>query len=1089
MGSDPAQRRLEKRFRAPFQLESLEARLLLDAGAGLVIGEPAGDEPYTVQWKGQELEAAPGRWIIGLDGLTGSRAEQKTAAEEMWSSTAAEVAADNAALRATASDVEVVRQLGRDGTFLLQVPEAMSQQQVLSLVGEMTGFRFAEPDFLVQTHNTTPDDPMFEQLWGMHNTGQTGGVADADIDAPEAWDLNTGTGDVIVGVIDTGVDYNHPDLAENMWRNPGETPGDGIDNDGNGYVDDVYGWDFHSNNADPYDDHYHGTHVAGTIGAVGNNDYGVAGVSWDAQIMALKFLDAGGSGYTSDAVEAVNYATMMRQDYGVNLVATNNSWGGGGYSQAMFEALQANRDANMLFMAAAGNNYGRNNDYHSHYPSNYEVENVIAVAATDHRDALASFSNMGPTTVDLAAPGVDVVSCSPGEGWRSLNGTSMATPHVTGMAALAWDVHPGAEYTEIRDALFAGVDPVDSLDGQTVTGGRLNAYNTLEQLGLRVSGSNPAPGQVVDSALRAVTVKLSSDVDESSVDPADLSVNDTPAEAVTVIDARTLLFQYESSPIQQEGEQTMSMAAGALERASDGRDLEAWDAVFRYDAHSMEVTESDPADGSQVTLPLTTVALSFSEDVDPNSLDTDDLTLSQGSVTAVELVDSDTVRYTLGGIRREEPLTVDLAEGAVADSYGNPLPSAHQVTYELDIGTVALPTPAVAAGPAGTLVYDTRGEGWLTDGEDIDRFTLETEADQTLTVVLTPAGDLQGRIELHDPNGQLLASADASAAGEEIYIQAEPATAGGTYTVHVTGAGDTAGEYGVRVLLNAALENEANGGDRNDTIDGAQDLTDAFIDVGGGARAAVFGSADSPMFRESQTQTGNFYGSNALTFTFAGDGAPSGGATLRLRARGDLGGWREYAEIEIDDVLTQRVLEGGLEDGYYRDTVELTPAQAEQMLAEGEAVITVRPSWYVGDTPDNELTVELEYPLPKTDDFYRVDLTEGESLSAVAHQLQSRGTQQVGLYDADGELLGRSTSGQSHDQHALLDFVAPADGAYYLSVVGDGNYLLTVGRQMGLAAEPNGDLVEAQPIGTSGETLGGLTGLVGSSHSVQDTIR
>jgi len=335
---------------------------------------------------------------------------------------------------------------------------------------------------VLQQLKAVPNDPSFGRLWGLDNTGQTGGRSDADIDAPEAWNISTGSASVVVGVIDTGVDYSHPDLRANMWRNPGEVAGNGVDDDHNGFVDDVYGYDFANNDADPMDDNSHGTHVAGTIGAVGNDGVGVAGVNWTSSIMALKFLSGTGSGYTSDAVRAVNYATMMRTRYGVNVRVTNNSWGGGGFSQSLADAVAASGSAGILFVAAAGND-GTNNDTSPHYPSNLSASNVLSVAATDSTDALATFSNYGATTVDLAAPGVSIYSTVPGNRYASYSGTSMATPHVAGVAALAWSVAPNATVAEVRNAILQGADRLASLQGKMVTGGRLNAASTLRLLG------------------------------------------------------------------------------------------------------------------------------------------------------------------------------------------------------------------------------------------------------------------------------------------------------------------------------------------------------------------------------------------------------------------------------------------------------------------------------------------------------------------------------------------------------------------------------------------------------------------------------
>jgi subtilisin family serine protease len=255
----------------------------------------------------------------------------------------------------------------------------------------------------------TPNDPDFANLWGLHNTGQTGGTSDADIDAPEAWDISTGASTVVIAVVDSGVAYDHPELINNMWTNAGETDcSDGIDNDGNSYADDCIGWDFVDDDNDPVDLFFHGTHVAGTIAASGNNKQGVTGVMWNARIMAVRFLDASGSGTTADAISAIEYANAMGAD------VINNSWGGGGFSQALKEVIDASP---AVVVCAAGNGgldgVGDDNDLLPHYPSSYESTNIIAVAATDHRDSLASFSNYGLVSVDAGAPGVSIYSTMP----------------------------------------------------------------------------------------------------------------------------------------------------------------------------------------------------------------------------------------------------------------------------------------------------------------------------------------------------------------------------------------------------------------------------------------------------------------------------------------------------------------------------------------------------------------------------------------------------------------------------------------------------------------------------------------------------
>jgi subtilisin family serine protease len=371
---------------------------------------------------------------------------------------------------------------------------------VLNAIGQLRNepsVAYAEPDYLLHT-SVVPNDPYFSQLYGMQNTGQTGGTNDADIDATDVWERHTGNRSILIGVIDTGIDYLHPDLAANIWTNPGEIPGNGIDDDHNGFIDDIHGWDFAYDDNNPMDGHYHGTHCAGTIAGIGNNGVGVAGVMWTASLVAIKFLDDGGSGTTSDAIDAVNYATAM----GVKI--TSNSWGGGAFSQALMDAISAGG----LFVAAAGNS-ASNNDVSPQYPASYALDNILSVAATDHNDLLASFSCYGRTSVDLGAPGVNIYSCAPGSSYQTLSGTSMATPHVSGSAGLLWSYNPSLTALQVKQLLMDNVDPVSSLSGRTVTGGRLNINSALQAAGPAwltaspMAGGSVAPG---DSAAISVIV-------------------------------------------------------------------------------------------------------------------------------------------------------------------------------------------------------------------------------------------------------------------------------------------------------------------------------------------------------------------------------------------------------------------------------------------------------------------------------------------------------------------------------------------------------------------------------------------------------
>ncbi len=363
---------------------------------------------------------------------------------------------------------------------LLKLPPGLPAEVVIKRFTSDPDVEYASLDYLVQA-DVLPNDPRLGDLWGLHNTGQSGGTVDADIDAPEAWDISTGSSGIVVGVVDTGVDYNHEDLAANVWRNLSEIPGNGVDDDGNGYVDDFYGIDAYNGDSDPMDDNNHGTHVAGTIGAVGGNGIGVVGVNWQVRLMALKFLGASGSGSTSGAIECINYAVAM-VNRGVNVRVLSNSWGGGGYSTALEDAIQTAANSGILFVAAAGNS-ATNNDASPHYPSSYDVPNVLAVASTDRYDLRSSFSSYGLATVDVAAPGSSVLSSISNNQYASFSGTSMATPHVSGIAALILASSPAMSYQALRKLILFSSDSVPSLSDLVLSGGRVNANNALRRGG------------------------------------------------------------------------------------------------------------------------------------------------------------------------------------------------------------------------------------------------------------------------------------------------------------------------------------------------------------------------------------------------------------------------------------------------------------------------------------------------------------------------------------------------------------------------------------------------------------------------------
>ncbi|MFP6750558.1 MAG: S8 family peptidase, partial [Pirellulaceae bacterium] len=380
-------------------------------------------------------------------------------------------------------DIRVLRGLGLPGQVLVGTGCAAVPEIEAVLAGNAF-VRSYEPASFVTSQDAPlfPDDPLFHVLTGLHNTGQAGGIEDVDIDAPEAWELETGSRDVIVAVVDSGVDYGHPDLAANIWTNPGEIAGNGQDDDSNGSIDDVHGYNFVAGNGDTFDSLGHGTHVAGTIGAVGDNDRGVTGVAWDVSLLPLKWAE-GRTGDLHNAIAAINYATMMRNS-GLNVKIINNSWQTSFSSPALYDAVAATRDAEILFVVAAGNHprKGRNLDQSPSYPASYDLDNMITVAATNLNDQKLHSSHYGATSVDLAAPGASIFSTYPqhlGVGYGFSAGTSMATPHVSGAAALLWSRMPDATVAEVRSAILEGVDVLPGLKGLVATEGRLNVYGAL----------------------------------------------------------------------------------------------------------------------------------------------------------------------------------------------------------------------------------------------------------------------------------------------------------------------------------------------------------------------------------------------------------------------------------------------------------------------------------------------------------------------------------------------------------------------------------------------------------------------------------
>ena len=872
--------------------ERLEGRRLFSAG-GL-------DNPVVLlDWKGQTTEAEAGEFILSLSGKTRMMSGRDEAGQ---------VSALRRALR-SAAGVTIEEHLGRAGQFLLDVPQDRPYEDVLASVQKLPGFEYLEPNFVFSLE-ATPNDPLFAYEYGLHNTGSGplgASKADADIDAAEAWDVTTGgAGDVVIGVVDSGIDYTHPDLAPNMWRNPFETAGDGVDNDGNGYVDDVHGINAIANNGNPMDDNSHGTHAAGTIAAAGNNGVGITGVAWDAKLMGLKFLAADGSGSTADAIECLNYATSMRQK-GVNIRLTSNSWGGGGFEQALSDAVARTNAAGMLFVAAAGNGgedgVGDNNDVYGSYPANYNIPNVLSVAATDRYDNLAGFSNFGAATVDLAAPGVEIASTVPGNGYAYMSGTSMATPHVAGVAALAFAHKPSATVSEVRSALLSGVDTLANLSGKVATGGRLNALNTLRALGNSLAGVafDDADGDGsrggAEAALAGRTVWLDLDND-GAVDSA----------TETVVSANAPL----AIPDRGGASSTLAVAGttGVVTDVNVTLDItHAYDSDVRAHLVSpagrrVELVSAAGGAGDNFTATVfddeaatavTSGAAPFTGSFKPTgSLADFDGAWANGTWT---LQVDDVAQYDAGTLRNWS-ITLTTGEPTrTTDSAGTykfgPLPAGtYTVRQVVPIGWSAT-TPgagyhavqvvdgqnyagrdfgsrvAVAADPndqlseAFALPVGTGANGVVGDGgvgaTDVDTFSFTVVAGQRVAFDVDAAAGtpFDSYLRLFNASGVQLASsnnaaAPGEAAGTESYVAYTFSTAG-TYFASVsgnpnaaydavTGNGDVAGTIGSYTI---SLVNQTVGSDADDQLGEARTLAVGSVTAG----ESISSGTDVDMFR------------------------------------------------------------------------------------------------------------------------------------------------------------------------------------------------------------------------------------------------
>ncbi len=679
---------------------------------------------------------------------------------------------------------EVVKGLGLVGQVVVRT-EGAGTDAISQWFSSNSNIASFSTDSLLSSQ-AFADDARYGDLWGLHNTGQ--GKVDADIDAPEAWEITTGSSNVVVAVIDSGVDYNHPDLVNNMWVNPGEIAGDGIDNDKNGFIDDVHGWDFVDNDNTPMDGNGHGTHVAGTIGAEGNNGSAVTGVNWDVSLMALRTLNDSGRGSSADGIAAINYATMMAER-GTNVRVMNASWGGGGRSFTMESAIDKAGDAGILFVAAAGND-SNDNDVSPTYPATLNGDSIISVAATKKDDTLAGYSNYGATTVHLGAPGSRILSTYTGGGVKWLNGTSMAAPHVSGVAALAWAANPDATVAEVRDAILSGVDLLPALEGKTVSGGRLNAYNTLQIItGGDAHGDNAgSASEATTGEVRSGTIGEPGDVDWFSIDVVSGQTYRFQTELVTLPDSVLTLYSSNGTTVLATDDNGGSGLASLIE----------WTATFtgtvylevsaanssQTGSYRLALASDDHRDDAQgatvITVPGTLSGnLETEGDVDWFAFNAVAGQGYQLSTALQGLSDSTLTLYDTDGVT-ELAFNDDGGEGLaslmnwVATKNGTfyvqvaGYSTTETGAYQLSLSEYAAPADdhANSASSATPVAWNKGVAGNLEEGGDRDWFSFHATAGKGYVFETQLFGLNDSQLRLYDTDGQtVLASDDNSGSG------------------------------------------------------------------------------------------------------------------------------------------------------------------------------------------------------------------------------------------------------------------------------------------------------------------------------------
>gem|GEM_PF-1463610 len=757
-------------------------------------------------------------------------------------------------------DQFVLTLAGRTGTATIELANQLHEESRLSYAAPNTYQNFKR--YFV------PNDTLFGTQWHLNNTGQvTDAIAGADVKAVGAWDVSTGVG-VTIAVIDDGIERTHPDLAANIFVNAGEIPSNFIDDDGNGYIDDVSGWSFTANSPNPTVGSLdkHGTSVAGVAAGVGNNNLGVTGVAFNAKILPVQIFN--GSTYVGDAgaASAVYYAAgRTANGLGTWNAAQviNCSWGGGSTSTTLTNAFTwasntARSGKGVATFISSGNDYSGSVSYPARLSST--LGGVMAVGASNHRDTRSEYSNYG-VALDFVASsgdidllytvGITTTDRTGSAGYSTGNytnnttangfgGTSSASPLAAGVGALLLSISPNLKASDVKSILRTTADKVGSVfygsSGFDLEYGygRINATAALQMNVMSVSPTTGSTFSTIPNPTGGYLANFSLpyDPNPASVDLSKVTVNGISPIGFRFIDGDTLQFDFASSPVTAEGIQTFFIAGGAVKRLIDGVQVSSFGSTFRYDAVALQVLSIAPPTNETLALPSPfNLDIVFNESIAPGTIGTDDLSLSVGTVTSAVPINANTARYIIDGLTKEGALSVSLFAGRVTDVHGTPSLNSFFADYTTDFGTVAFPTPLTAEVPAGALIHEGSVTGQIGTTIDADNFTLSVDAGQSISVLISPTTSLlQSRIELFDPANQSISFSNAPAANQSALIQTVFAPSNGTYRISVSSLASSTGSYSLNVKLNAAYELEGPVvGSANNTNTTAQNIDSSFV--------------------------------------------------------------------------------------------------------------------------------------------------------------------------------------------------------------------------------------------------------------------